>query len=83
MMGSVCFVVAVLGIWWFFEDVIGGGWFIDRLKAVLGGAPGRVGGAIEEVSGGVWLWSIGEMNPCEEQDKRYTKKDKEETEEIS
>lgn len=76
-------MVVVLGIWWFFEDIIGGGWFIDRLKAVLGGAPRRVGGAVEEVGGGVWLRSVGEMNPGEEQDKRYTERDSKETQDIS
>lgn len=51
MVWGVQFMIVERWFWWILEDIVGGGWFFG-LEAVLGGAPGRVGGAAQKVGGG-------------------------------
>lgn len=61
------------------EAACGAGGF--GLEAVFGGAPGRVGGAVEEV-GGVG-WPVREVGPGEEEGYGYAEGEKEETQKAS
>ena len=50
------------------------------LKPVLGGAPGRVTGAVEK-GGDIRRWRIRKVSPGEEKDESYGDEEKEETKE--